>query len=571
MNVPNDVFDKIDGKSVIYIIKPDKQRVGDLLIPSETIDYNIEFIERKFYRCIRDNDSFDDGAWVEINENYESGLYNFLNGKYSDNSAIDDIYEQSDKKVDIWSQDDMINDFDWSDKPLSDGDMWYSKQNSAMRGQLVTYSGGDIPITGTSFGNYDYLYDEVDGHISLYVTQPESQNAKDIYIPYETSSFGHKFIKKKVYRCIADSDVFNPNDWIEVDYTDDTKANEAYGLAETAKDLGDKLVTALGFQTTEVTDKYILTPVLGTGYLLVGDEEGVYAKIDGATGKLSCRGADIEGNVNITSGQLSISDTIKGTSVVIGTDGKLTCTGADITGKITATEGEFHGTIGVGAATNTDGSNGYNFVVDKDGNVFMNGGITLGGTITWSTPPIKYQYSSNNRTWHDTYEDGDIYRREKLGNDSWGEGYQFIGVDGENGVNAELPGYITDTYIDFESVNAPYLRGNNISMYGGRFKVFNVNKSQFDTDITANTTCVGFMGYGTGHDGKKTTEGVVLSSGEPDSLGNGDYYLIVTDSGIRMQAGDYSIYVTASGCYQSVYDREAMKEYPSPIGVCVFG
>lgn len=138
------------------------------------------------------------------------------------------------------------------------------------------------------------------------------------------------------------------------------------------------------------------------------------------------------------------------------------------------------------------------------------------------------------------------------------------------------PDYIKGTYIDFGKVTSPEIWGNAISMYGGRFKIFNVGESQLspgdeEYNPTIDAKEVGFMGYGTGYDGTDETEGIVVSSAPASDEGNGDNYLIVTDSGIRMQAGSYSIYVTKSGCYQSVYDYESQEENPTRLGTCVFG
>jgi hypothetical protein len=224
-------------------------------------------------------------------------------------------------------------------------------------------------------------------------------------------------------------------------------------------------------------------------------------------------------------------------------EGNLIAKNGTFSGKLEAATGSFKGDVeattfkgDISGATGTFSSKinvADKFIVDDQGNV------TMTGTITWS-------------------EDND----------------PSSGGITEDDIS-ELYPYLTKTYIDFSSVNAPYLRGNSISMYGGRFKVYNVNNQQLspggeEIDPTKNTKCVGFMGYGKGNNGIESTEGVVLSSGEAESLGNGHYYLIVTDSGIRMQAGDYSIYVTDSGCYQSVYDRNAMKENSARIGTCVF-
>lgn len=116
------------------------------------------------------------------------------------------------------------------------------------------------------------------------------------------------------------------------------------------------------------------------------------------------------------------------------------------------------------------------FIVDAEGNVRMLGNILLNGNISWGTPIIQYQYSSNNISWHTSYVEGDIYRRESIdGGVTWGAGYQFIaingvdGVDGQNGADgsdAVVPNYIKSTYIDQTKVISPDITGGIFNATG---------------------------------------------------------------------------------------------------------
>lgn len=61
-------------------------------------------------------------------------------------------------------------------------------------------------------------------------------------------------------------------DWkIASKYTDDTRANSAYELAESAKNLGNKLQKCLGF-TTEISSNYVISPYIGGGYLQISSD-----------------------------------------------------------------------------------------------------------------------------------------------------------------------------------------------------------------------------------------------------------------------------------------------------------
>lgn len=529
----------INSKSTTYTSKPSSQKKGDLLIPSEDIRIATgrTFTAKKIYKCSTSSASFNPSNWVEITQASDASLYNFLTEKYI-NSAynfLQKVNEQADKKAEIWYQSNTPK-AEWLTNGTGSehiGDIWCEINKMA---SIFTSSNGSSVNVGSVPSS---LYDAVDGKSSIYIYQPNRQEENDFLIPYSTFTADLVFSQNKVYRCTKDSNTFNSDDWIEVKYTDDTKANESFNLANYAQQIGQELSTGIGFTT--INGQYVISP-------------------------------------HIVGGQLSISDG-KGISAVIEPSGKLTCTGADITGKITATEGEFHGTIGVGQ--NDDGS--YNFVVESDGSVVMNGGITLGGTIEWSadSSPMRTLYAvkeenkptkhydkyndSSDSTWHKVCSEDDLYVSYSYdGGNTWTIAQPI----------AKVPDYIKSTYIDFSSVNAPFLRGNNISMFDGRFKVFKTEAGMLwdgtKEEIENESTELGFIGYGKGNNSLADTEGVVLSSVGASDYACGANYVIVTDSGVRMQSGWHSLYVTSTGCYQSVYDPESMEENPVRIGVCVF-
>ena len=97
--------------------------------------------------------------------------------------------------------------------------------------------------------------------------------------------------------------------------------------------------------------------------------------------------------------------------------------------------------------------------------------------------------------------------------------------------------------IDGSKISTPLLIGNNVYA----IDAFGVGDPRVN-DV------VGYMGYATGAikdvDGTSiTTEGVALSVDgniTSDSTGN---YVIVTDSGVRMSAGNCGILVTSNGSF----------------------
>ena len=110
-----------------------------------------------------------------------------------------------------------------------------------------------------------------------------------------------------------------------------------------------------------------------------------------------------------------------------------------------------------------------------------------------------------------------------------------------NNAGDTVPSYIKSTYIDFSRVSSPKIIGNEI-ITTGHFAVTG--------DVGGVAGDLGYMGGANGLDAAgKTTYGVALSNGSPDGLGSGDNYLIVTNGGVRMQAGTHSLTVTSNGCY----------------------
>ena len=193
----------------------------------------------------------------------------------------------------------------------------------------------------------------------------------------------------------------------------------------------------------------------------------------------------------------------------------------------------------------------------RTGNISFEGA----GSITWgNVAPVRYQFSVDGTgNWHETMTASDKFRRDSLdGGTTWGDPYQFRGVDGENGSDASVPSYITRSGITETYIESPKLRGNDIYA----LKAFKVGEED---------NVWGFMGPAQGstlvwnEDGstsETTTYGVALASKSvTTSEDTGGYvmvdrtttypYFIVADSGARMQAGDYSVFVTSNGAYWS--------------------
>ena len=112
--------------------------------------------------------------------------------------------------------------------------------------------------------------------------------------------------------------------------------------------------------------------------------------------------------------------------------------------------------------------------------------------------------------------------------------------------SSNVPEYIQATYIDFTKVQSPYIEANEIGLRGGYFHVMDAS-GQVD---------YGYIGAGSGNSGgggtTQITNGVVMAYGGNSNLDLGGHYIIVTEGGVRMTAGQNSLYVTNSGVYKTV-------------------
>lgn len=154
------------------------------------------------------------------------------------------------------------------------------------------------------------------------------------------------------------------------------------------------------------------------------------------------------------------------------------------------------------------------------------------------------------------------------------EAYDLAAEAWDMADSISLPSYIKNTYIDAVTIKSPTIEANDIGLYGGYFVVKN----------SSGTATYGSFGYGSGMTNTGTvTTGVVVSAGGNTGLGSGDYYMIATNAGVRMQAnttsiyatdgtagmecGGNSIYVTSNGAYTKV--DGVVSEIGT--GTCVFG
>lgn len=231
MQVPDEVFDEIDGKAQIFINTPvPPYRVGDLWFDADT---------QELLTCVesRDKGSCVKSDWQKKTKyTDDSAINNFVKNTYA--ADLENIKNQIDQKIETWFQptDPSLN---WTGKetqPLCDvngneildvsgktititvetekatheGDLW---KNSKTGDEYIYRSGNweEMPVP-------DSVFDEIDGKSSIYVTQPKP--------PYNVGDAW--FTGTDILTCVVDRDSgeFVASDWQKKNnYTDDSALN----------------------------------------------------------------------------------------------------------------------------------------------------------------------------------------------------------------------------------------------------------------------------------------------------------------------------------------------------------
>ena len=241
----------------------------------------------------------------EVTVNDISGLDEYL-------ERLDEIEDQLDGRAQTWYQNTDPS-IEWTTdelKTLHIGDLWhYTGETSIVNGvertnnsEWIWQEEGGV-YQWVSIEISDDVFDAIDGKAQIFVSTPvPPYDIGDLWVQGSTGDIKHCIVAKD------EGESYSASDWAKSSkYTDDTKAEEAYtladtskGIAQNAKDIGDELVNGLGFQETEITGEYIISPVIAGGTLLIGDTTGTYAQIT-TDGQLICTGADISGDITANS------------------------------------------------------------------------------------------------------------------------------------------------------------------------------------------------------------------------------------------------------------------------------
>ena len=228
--------------------------------------------------------------------------------------------------------------------------------------------------------------------------------------------------------------------------------------------------------------------------------------------------------------------------------GKITATSGEFSGELKGASGTFSGTLKAGkidggmisgtikSDEKTGGAlegvslnigNGA-FQVDSSGNVTIKSGNISWGAVT-GTDEIDQKIENAQNTADSASSKASSAKRAA-------DSAQSDADDANDAIaslaNGKKISGVTGTFISGNTIKSPNIEGNNITVNG-----------YFQTK-SSSSTITGYMGAMTGEDvNGRETPGVGLSATCTNGIMQAPY-VIVTDSGVRLQGGDVSLYVT---------------------------
>jgi len=329
---------------------------------------------------------------------------------------------------------------------------------------------------------------------------------------------------------------------------------------------------------------YITSGILNADVIRAGKLKDYYGKnfsLDLATGELVMK----QGSINLGNGNFTVDN-----------DGNVYAAKGTFAGKLVAASGTFAGELhaakiygdlvadpkgggwlrgcGISVGGNNWEKGQGNFYVDSDGNVTMAGSIVMSGTITWSkgaspcqvlyaqsaysAPNGKYDTFPNwSYGWHKDFNSNDYYASYTYdGGNTWTTAIKIRGTDGANGVDGK-PGSdasVTRDNIYLAMLSAAASDGLYAAAdeWGRQALLIRASAIQAGVINAGNVRLEDSLGgfcSGSGRDDYGTTYGAKMY-GSAGATGN--YYVIATESGIRMQAMSTSFHVVNGQVTSSV-------------------
>lgn len=227
--VPDEVFDKIDGKSTIYLEQPTKgYEKGDMwILMSDTTVNSVAYKKGDILTAtVTYSSGYNATHWTKLLRYVNESDLDIFFDEYEE--TISDITNQIDGKAETYYQDtDPSQNWDDADKPNHIGDLWYKKNESK-----------SYVWNGSLWQDADYVpqsvYDTIDGKSTIFVSQPSSYDKGDMWIlseDREVNSISYK--KGTILVSTTKYSGYNAAHWVDkLKYTDDTLAQEAIDLAK---------------------------------------------------------------------------------------------------------------------------------------------------------------------------------------------------------------------------------------------------------------------------------------------------------------------------------------------------
>ena len=250
--------------------------------------------------------------WDSLAEDEKPTIENISGlGDYLD--EIKNLENQLDNRAETWYQDSDPS-VDWTDsetKELHVGDLWHYTGETGIVNGVKRIKNSEWIWRETNGGYQwepieisDEVFDAIDGKAQIFTSTPvPPYYVGDLWVQGSTGDILHCVVPK------IKGQSFHIDDWkLSSKYTDDSALNNfkesefnpAKSLIDNVKIISDNLVHGLGFQETEITGQYIISPVIAGGSLLIGEPSAVHAQIR-TDGKLICTGAEINGDIHATS------------------------------------------------------------------------------------------------------------------------------------------------------------------------------------------------------------------------------------------------------------------------------
>ena len=482
-DVPDDVFDMIDGKAQIFVTQPTNEQeydIGDLWVNATYGD----LYSNDVLRCLTAKpagDPFSINHWQKASKyTDDSALSSFVNSIY--NPEIAAIQSNLDGKVDtyFYNYAPTLSNAPanaWTTTDLKNShldDLFYNTTTGytyRFTKSGSTYSWArikDSDIT-TAMSTASTAKDTADGKRRVFVAQPTNAQAYDVGDLWANATYGTTYSNDllKCKTAKAAGAAFNIAHWEKASkYTDDSALNEFTRVTYTSDMtvMSNKISARVQKDqgSTRTTFGWVLNETAHTWYandaeVMKVNRNGLYVtgSITATSGYIGTSQSGFEIGANyIRNGMLSRDDTSRN-GIFLGTNGIALGAGkfkvTDL-GEITATSGTIGGLTLSSSAMYTNGQSSYSgtgngiyigtsglrlgskFSVSTSGDVTMNN-LTANNAVLKGTLTIY----NNSGTSYNTIGSGDLYTgayQSASNYSNWNGTYSTVNTNGGNWTSA---------------------------------------------------------------------------------------------------------------------------------------